>query len=103
MGVSDPPNPYAKPIIRLATMDLPWGANFCAKTTPIGMVASTKNPASAAQIYAQPPLEYMKREFFPVSFELLYTYKLLIRYLINLNLKTFSDRLIYPGIKKCIV
>jgi len=47
-GVSNPPVPKARPIIRLDTMDLPLGANSWAMATPRGRVAKTRNPATKA-------------------------------------------------------
>ena len=44
-GAIIPPNPKARPIIRLETIDLPLGANSCAMATPSGRVAIAKNPA----------------------------------------------------------
>ncbi len=41
-GVSNPPIPYASPIIRLEAMDFPAGASFCAKATASGRVARIK-------------------------------------------------------------
>jgi len=48
-GVNIPPVPKARPIMRLATMDLPLGASSCAITTPSGRVARTRNPDTKAQ------------------------------------------------------
>ena len=47
-GDMAPPNPKANPIIRLATMDRPFGARIWAIATPRGRVARTKAPAIMA-------------------------------------------------------
>jgi len=50
-----PPNPKAKPIIRLETIDLPLGASSCAMAIPNGRVAMPKNPAKETLKYTQFP------------------------------------------------
>ena len=54
-GIIIPPNPKAKPIIRLETIDLPLGAISCAMATPSGRVAMAKNPAKETLKYTQGP------------------------------------------------
>lgn len=55
-GISIPPSPKARPIMRLETIDLPLGASSCAMATPSGKVAIAKNPAKKAAQKTQFPL-----------------------------------------------
>ena len=55
-GISIPPSPNARPIMRLETIDLPLGASSCAMATPSGKVAIAKNPAKKAAQKTQFPL-----------------------------------------------
>ena len=55
-GVSRPPTPKARPVIRLEAMDVPRGANFCTRATPRGRVAMRKNPVKKAAGKTQLPL-----------------------------------------------